>query len=222
MCRGRAPRAAATRSSTPAGSARHYRLLLRNGYVTPDRVTQTCAVESCDRRAVTRGWCHGHYLRWSRRGDVEPARPLTAPVKGTCAVPGCDRVSHTATYCRAHYHRVRKYGDPLAGRPLRLITGDGSISHGYWNVSVSPDRAHLVPSGRTKELEHQLVMAAILGRPLRADETVHHKNGDRLDNRPENLELWSTAQPKGQRVADKMTDLDPESGAPIGYDERSA
>ena len=33
---------------------------------------------------------------------------------------------------------------------------------------------------------------------------MHHKNGDRLDNRPENLELWSTAQPKGQRVEDKL------------------
>jgi hypothetical protein len=47
-------------------------------------------------------------------------------------------------------------------------------------------------------------MARALGRPLTADETVHHRNGDRLDNRLENLELWSTAQPKGQRVEDKL------------------
>jgi hypothetical protein len=33
---------------------------------------------------------------------------------------------------------------------------------------------------------------------------VHHRNGDHLDNRPENLELWSTMQPKGQRVEDKL------------------
>jgi hypothetical protein len=50
--------------------------------------------------------------------------------------------------------------------------------------------------------EHRIIMERKLGRYLLQDETVHHINGVRHDNRPENLELWASRQPKGQRVAD--------------------
>ncbi|WP_442816133.1 HNH endonuclease [Streptomyces sp. NBC_01233] len=47
-------------------------------------------------------------------------------------------------------------------------------------------------------------MEQTLGRDLFEDETVHHINGVRDDNRPENLELWSSRHPKGQRVDEKV------------------
>lgn len=41
-------------------------------------------------------------------------------------------------------------------------------------------------------LEHILVGEKILGRPLKTGEEIHHKNDDRADNRPENLEIYSS------------------------------
>ena len=53
--------------------------------------------------------------------------------------------------------------------------------------------------------QHRLVMEGMLGRYLLEDESVHHKNGVRNDNRPSNLELWTKAHPSGQRVEDILS-----------------
>jgi HNH endonuclease len=52
--------------------------------------------------------------------------------------------------------------------------------------------------------EHIVVMESMLRRPMSPDESVHHRNGVRDDNRPENLELWVRPQPSGIRKEDAV------------------
>ncbi|HLA18837.1 MAG TPA: HNH endonuclease [Dehalococcoidia bacterium] len=68
--------------------------------------------------------------------------------------------------------------------------------------------APLHPSRHGKKtpyvFEHRLVIEKTIGRFLRHDEFVHHKNGVRHDNRPENLELWMRGHPPGIRPAEQQ------------------
>ncbi len=100
--------------------------------------------------------------------------------------------AHRNRYDRNSYRKEK--GIPIDLPPLKAPAGSGYVHAGYRKISV---KGKAIP-------EHRFIMSQYLKRDLRKEEQIHHVNGDKLDNRIENLELWNTSQPPGQRVIDKI------------------
>lgn len=74
----------------------------------------------------------------------------------------------------------------------RKTTKGWIVSTKGYKMILVPEHPHAGTYGYV--MEHRLVMEASIGRYLTKEEVVHHKNGVKSDNRPENLELMLKAK----------------------------
>lgn len=192
----------------------------------PDLVL--CMVPVCADEVHVKKWslCAYHYGRAASGREIEPdsgvfidleKRDVNNLMKNsTCTaswIDGkCSRTVGTSGaegLCSGHWAQrfyCKRNKVPIVYSSLREVAekGSGSYKDGYKTIYISQEDSALYSPGNRSIAEHRYVMAVHVGRPLTGIENVHHKNGIRDDNRIENLELWTRAQPPGQRVKDMV------------------
>lgn len=155
-----------------------------------------CRIDGCGRPHSANGLCNLHRRREKLGLTVDVEIPRRDKPRSICNAGNCERFVELQGLCGGHYARwLRGVRGSALAKPLRAMRrkGTGNITQdGYVNVGHE---------GKTHRA-HRLVMEQTLGRKLYPFENVHHKNGVKDDNRPENLELWVKPQPAGQRVDD--------------------
>lgn len=110
---------------------------------------------------------------------------------------------HSMFFCDA---ACRRKGQPTPRRTSKLEVGSTRVNGEGYRLVFLGYGAEGTYGATGYALEHRMVMREVLGRALLPTESVHHLNGDRLDNRAGNLELWVGvgAQPRGVRVSDAV------------------
>lgn len=167
-----------------------------------------CSFDGCDRPHSGYGLCFSHRKQQRQGLPLSPVKKrIKRPKKieteeDICRFSECQRIWVSEDrYCKQHATQRKRRGYMS---PIREFYQEPKWSDWRKNIQGYIYRVKGYGPTLKQELLHRVVMEDFLGRKLTSEETVHHKNGIRDDNRLENLELWSGKHPYGQRVEDKL------------------
>lgn len=145
--------------------------------------------------------CANAYVKEHGRPDKKVANRVCKNCGKEFTIPNCwlKKFANAGQYCSmVCWHEVQRKRGGAFGGSKRATWGNGNgvyiDSHGYIH-EYDPQRRKFVR-------QHRLVMERKLGRHLEKGESVHHKNGKRDDNTPDNLELIVGSHFSGKRVKD--------------------
>ena len=108
----------------------------------------------------------------------------------------CDDRAVARGLCNRHWKRWRTYGDPLKAQKPKKRAGETVIdASGYLRI-------------RGNRHVHREMAAQKLGRPLRPGEVVHHIDGNKLNNHPDNLIIFaSQAEHSAHHAAERRKEI---------------
>lgn len=164
-----------------------------------------CEFGGCDRLHWAGGFCQYHHEQKKNGKKLTPVQVAYKDIRTLCAHGECKSLRVAGSWCLEHVENENLVGDEDRFKYLygKWIKGRKN-THGYIIRARAVSTTDGLYLGQQRQPEHRGVMESHLGRKLLRKETVHHINGIRDDNRIENLELWSSQHPSGQRVVDKL------------------
>lgn len=154
------------------------------------------------------GWNSRGYLYWSECPQCSRRKWVARRQFGTMCNP-CS-VKYKAQPRGANAKKPANSENQRGSLNRMWKGGVKAAGKGYVTELVQPiDPMFVMAQVGGYVMQHRLVVARAIGRPLQAHERVHHKNGNRSDNRIENLELWFGPHPSGQRASDVLCEQCP-------------